>query len=170
MNQSPRPREFAVELTIALVLSLSAVVLFAALWSPPARKSGPQPIFVGSLAGARAQAGSLTNIRGTYASPAASALDITESVTITVTATGSVANIIGGPQIEVPIPKGGTVAQLTNRLTDRYPQLQPYAMVALNGGMLPQTLPLSDGQKVELMAPHSAGLTFLGKPLPTAAP
>ena len=43
-------------------------------------------------------------------------------------------------------------------------------MVAMNGGMLPQSLELRDGQTVELMAPHSAGLTFLGKPVPTQAP
>lgn len=88
-------------------------------------------------------------------------------ISIRVTANASVRNVIGGYDTEVLIPKGGTVAQLANRLTDRYPELEPLAMVAQGGGMLPQSLELRDGQTVELMAPHSAGLTFLGKPLPT---
>jgi molybdopterin converting factor small subunit len=131
---------------MALVFGVAAVSLFAAVWSPPAPDPGPQPIFIGTLSGAEASA---------------------DMISIRVTANASVRNVIGGYDTEVFIPRGGTVAQLANRLTERYPQLEPLAMVAQGGGMLPQSLELRDGQTVELMTPHSAGLTFLGKPLPT---
>jgi molybdopterin converting factor small subunit len=131
---------------MALVFGVTAVSLFAAVWSPPAPDPGTQPIFI-----------------GTFSSTEASA----NTISIRVTASASLQNVIGGYETEVFIPKGGTVAQLANRLTDRYPQLEPLAMVAQGGGMLPQSLELRDGQTVELMPPHSAGLTFLGKPLPT---
>jgi molybdopterin converting factor small subunit len=144
-----RPAELIWDAGMALAFGLAAIGLFAAIWSPPETRSASEPVFIGTLDTAAANS---------------------DTISIRVTATGSMRNIIGGDKTEVQIPKGGTVAQLTNRLTDRYPPLQPFAMVALNGGMLPQSLELADGQTVELMAPHSAGLTFLGKPLPTEGP
>jgi molybdopterin converting factor small subunit len=167
------PTALAVELTLALVLSLSAIIVFASVWTPPAKEAGPPQLFVGSLTAGTAPSfttGDGSNTASSEPATIVGGLDISQTITITVTARGSQRNIIGGSQIEVEIPKGGSVAQLNNRLTDRYAALEPYAMVAINGGMLPLTLPLSDGQTVELMAPHSAGLTFLGKPLPTEAP
>jgi hypothetical protein len=137
-------------MSLALALGTAAVAFVAAIWSPSApAEQTREPVFVGSFDFAATSA---------------------DMMTIRVTATGSMQNVVSGAEVSVQIPKGGTVAQLTNRLTDRYPVLQPYAMVALNGGMLPLSLPLEDGQTVELMAPHSAGLTFLGKPLPTIEP
>lgn len=143
-----RPKELAWELGVAVAFGLAAIGIFAALWSPPSSDAGPQQVFIGSLDPALADA---------------------NTISVHVKTTGSMREVIGGPVIDVQIPKGGTVAALDNRLTDRYPVLEPYAMVALNGGMLPLSLELADGQTVELMAPHSAGLTFLGKPLPTQA-
>ena len=141
-----RPTELVWDFGVALAFGLAAVGLFAAVWSPPAPDPGPQPIFIGTLNSTEVSA---------------------NMISIRVTANASLRNVIGGPETEVLIPNGGTVAQLANRLTDRYPELEPLAMVAMNGGMLPQSLELRDGQTVELMAPHSAGLTFLGKPVPT---
>ena len=145
-QHTPRRADLVWDFGLALVFGLSALGLFAVVWSPPAPDPGPQPIFIGTLNSAEASA---------------------NMISIRVTANASLRNVIGGSETEVLIPNGGTVAQLANRLTDRYPELEPLAMVAMNGGMLPQSLELRDGQTVELMAPHSAGLTFLGKPLPT---
>lgn len=144
-----RPAELLWDAGMALAFGIAAIGLFAAIWSPPDAEPRLQPVFIGTLDTTAANA---------------------DAISIRVTAAGSMRNIIGGDETEVQIPKGGTVAQLTNRLTDRYPALQPLAMVALNGGMLPQSLELRDGQTVELMAPHNAGLIFLGKPVPTEEP
>ena len=141
-----RPIELVWDFGLALAFGLAAIGLFAAMWSGPSDDSAsPRGVFVGTFSSAEANA---------------------DMISIHVTANASLRNIIHGSETEIAIPKGGTVAQLSNRLTDRYPELEPAAMVAINGGMLPLSLGLNDGQTVELMAPHSASLTFLGRPLP----
>jgi molybdopterin converting factor small subunit len=124
------------EIAVALAFALAAIAVFVALWSPGAgHSSAPQPVFVGTWSGSEVAGPDMISVR--------------------VTAAASMRNIIHGSETTVQVPKGATVAQLSNRLVDRYPILaNPYAMVSIAGAMLPLSYPLSDGQTVELMPPH----------------
>jgi molybdopterin converting factor small subunit len=126
--------ELAWDIALALAFAAAAFVLFLSVWPGPGADTSHAQVFVGTLNVAEAQA---------------------NTISIRVTANASMKNIIHGSETTVQVPKGGTVAQLSNRLVDRYPILaNPYAMVSINGGMLPLSYPLTDGQTVELMPPH----------------
>lgn len=121
-------------MALALAFASAGLFIFLAAWPGPGTDTSSSQVFIGTLNAAEVKA---------------------DTITIRVTATAGMKNIINGTETTVQLPKGSTVAQLSNRLVDRYPILaNPYAMVSLNGGMLPLSYPLSDGQTVELMPPH----------------
>jgi hypothetical protein len=75
-----------------------------------------------------------------------------DTISVTVTATGGLRTIIGAPQVLVSLPKDATVAQLSNRLVDDYPALGVPMIhdTGFMGKMFPQNTVLKDGQVVTL--------------------
>jgi molybdopterin converting factor small subunit len=83
-----------------------------------------------------------------------------ETITVRVRPTGSLRWIVDSPEVEVQVPKGTTVAGLSDRLGDRYPGVDAMAMLAVSGKddeMLPLDAVLTDGEQVDLVSAMAGG-------------
>lgn len=128
---------------LGITLGLAATGIAAAAWN-------------GGLAEPAGLATSVT-------SPAVAALSNdggTDTITIHVRATGTLRWMVGARDVDIQVPRGTTIAALTDRLSDRYPDLGAMAMLTVGGRddeMLPLDALVADGDRVDLVAAMAGG-------------